>query len=103
MKNNRFNFTLLLSIALLLLSCGNSTNVSSFVKSIKQIDNTSYVKVFPNLNFSLPLGLAQEPGNNQRWYIVEKNGRIFYFANKNDVKKKFLFADISDSRVDATS
>ncbi len=102
MKNNRSKFTLLFSIALLLLSCGSSTNVASFVKNLKRIDGISHVQVFPNLNFTLPLALVQEPDNNNKWYIVEKNGRIFYFANKNNVKEKFLFVDISDSRVDAS-
>jgi hypothetical protein len=91
MKNNRSSFTLLFSIALLLLSCGSSTNVASFVKNLKRVDGISHVKVFPNLSFTLPLALVQEPGNNKRWYIVEKDGRIFYFANRNNVEEKTLY------------
>jgi glucose/arabinose dehydrogenase len=101
MKNNRFNFTLLLSIALLLLSCGNSINVASYIKTLNKFNGVSYVQVFPKLNFTQPLALVQEPGNNDRWYVVEKDGRIFYFANKNNAHEKKLFIDISDSRVDA--
>jgi len=102
MKTNRPQLTLLFSIAILLLSCGNSTNVTSFVKNLNHIPGVNYVQVFPNLKFTLPLALAQEPGNNNRWYVVEKDGRIFYFANKDDVQDKFLFIDLSDSRVDAS-
>jgi len=102
MKNNRTKLTLLLSISLLLFSCGNSTNVVSFVKTLHQLNGVSYIQVFPELKFTQPLALVQEPGNNNRWYVVEKDGRIFYFENKNNTQVKSLFIDISKSRVDAT-
>lgn len=56
-------------------------------------------KVFPKLNFTNPTVLIQEPGNDRKWYVAEKSGKIFVFRNLASVAEKKLFVDISD-RVD---
>ncbi len=102
-KKSNFTFVLLLtSITFLLLACNNSTNSTTFINNLEHLDNIGYIKVFPELEFNQPLALTQEPGNNDRWYVVEKDGRVFHFENNNNVKEKTLFIDISNSRVDAS-
>ena len=59
------------------------------------------VRVFPNLSFDKPLAMLQAPGNNDRWYVVEKDGRVWSFENQPDVRTKSLFLDLTD-RVDAS-
>ena len=38
-------------------------------------------RVFPTLTFRQPVGMFQEPGNNARWYVIEKTGAIRVFNN----------------------
>jgi uncharacterized repeat protein (TIGR03806 family) len=38
-------------------------------------------RVFPSLTFDQPIALLQEPGNNDRWYVVEKTGAVRVFNN----------------------
>lgn len=37
------------------------------------------VPAFGGMKFDQPLGLVQAPGNDRRWYVVEKGGRILTF------------------------
>jgi uncharacterized repeat protein (TIGR03806 family) len=38
-------------------------------------------RAFPALTFTQPIALLQEPGNNARWYVVEKTGAVRVFDN----------------------
>jgi uncharacterized repeat protein (TIGR03806 family) len=44
-----------------------------------------------------PLALIQAPGDSSRWYLVEKDGRVFRFANTDDVTTRTLFVDLSNA------
>lgn len=59
----------------------------------------SYQRVFPQLSFHNPTTLLQLSGDNKRWYIAEKSGKIYYFENNDQVGKKTLYLDIRE-RVD---
>lgn len=53
-------------------------------------------KVFGNLSFAQPLAMLQAPGNNDRWYIVEKGGRIYWFDARDDnTSTRYLYIDLS--------
>lgn len=57
---------------------------------------------FPNLAFSEPLALLQAPGDNTRWFVVERGGRVLVFPNSSAVTRAqaTTFIDIQ-GRVDA--
>jgi len=57
-------------------------------------------RVFPALSFDQPLLLLQAPGDDARWYVVEKTGRVHTFAAAEDVASAEVFVDIRD-RVEA--
>ena len=42
-------------------------------------------RAFPNLGFTQPLALLQAPGDDTRWYVLEKTGRVRTFANAANV------------------
>jgi uncharacterized repeat protein (TIGR03806 family) len=41
--------------------------------------------VFANLPFTQPLGLLQAPGDDSRWFVVERGGRVGVFVNTANV------------------
>jgi uncharacterized repeat protein (TIGR03806 family) len=45
----------------------------------------AFERVFANLPFTQPLGMRQAPGDDSRWYVMERAGRIRAFANDPDV------------------
>lgn len=58
---------------------------------------------FPALRFEYPVAAKQAPNNQNRWYIVEKRGRILSFPNQADATQANIltFVDLIASRVDA--
>jgi glucose/arabinose dehydrogenase len=69
----------------------------------RQVDfagKVSYQQVFTRLSFNNPTTLLQQPADNSRWFLLEKSGKVYYFANDPMATEKSLFLDISDSRVD---
>ena len=50
-------------------------------------------QVFPGLTFDSPVLFLQAPGNNDRWYVVERGGKVLTFTTANPVPT--TFADIS--------
>lgn len=53
-------------------------------------------RVYPALRFDQPLLILQAPGDDSRWYVVEKPGRVLTFENREDVTTAEVFIDISD-------
>ena len=53
-------------------------------------------RAYPRLSFSLPVGLAQAPGNNRRWYVLEQAGVIRQFRNVADPAVSRVVLDITD-------
>jgi glucose/arabinose dehydrogenase len=52
-------------------------------------------RVFSQLTFNLPVALMQAPGDNSRWFIVEKLGVVRVFDNDPSVSSSSVFIDIS--------
>ena len=53
-------------------------------------------RVFPNLpNFTQPVAMLQEPGNNARWYVVQKTGSVRVFDNTANVSTTSQFVNIA--------
>lgn len=40
------------------------------------------VERFPDVKPNVPTGLVQRPGDNTRWYVLERGGRILHFPNR---------------------
>ncbi len=57
-------------------------------------------RAFPNLSFNSPVALLQAPGDESRWFVVEKGGRVLVFDNAEDASLTQTFIDIGD-RVNA--
>ncbi|MDH5328031.1 MAG: PQQ-dependent sugar dehydrogenase [Gammaproteobacteria bacterium] len=73
---------------------------SSIATATEQSEsNISYDLAFNYLSFNNPTYLLQEPSNGQRWFLTEKSGIVYSFANAADTKVKNVYIDIS-SRVD---
>ncbi|HEY8520605.1 MAG TPA: PQQ-dependent sugar dehydrogenase [Gammaproteobacteria bacterium] len=56
--------------------------------------------VFASLSFDQPLGMLQAPGDDSRWFVLEKTGRVRVFANRPDVATASTFISLN---VDAAS
>ena len=52
-------------------------------------------RVFPNLTFTQPIAMLQEPGNAARWYVVQKTGQVRVFDNTANVATSRVFIDVS--------
>ncbi|GIX22424.1 MAG: hypothetical protein KatS3mg121_1207 [Gammaproteobacteria bacterium] len=60
-------------------------------------------RVFPNLNFNQPLGLLQAPGDDTRWYVLEKPGTVYWIDAGNDQTNiRNVYIDLS-GQVNANS
>lgn len=51
---------------------------------------------FSALTFQEPVGMFQAPGDNSRWFMLEKIGRIVMFDNDDAVTATNMFADLTD-------
>lgn len=88
-------FTLLVFISC--ISCGEKPGAPPSSK--KPEPRISYQKAFQKLSFNNPTTLVQFKGDDSRWYLAEKAGRIYHFSNDPAVDSKTLYLDISE-RVD---
>jgi uncharacterized repeat protein (TIGR03806 family) len=52
-------------------------------------------RVFPNLSFTQPIFMLQEPESGARWYVVEKGGVVRVFDNNANASTSRVFLDIS--------
>jgi uncharacterized repeat protein (TIGR03806 family) len=52
-------------------------------------------RVFPNLSFTQPIFMLQEPESGARWYVVEKGGVVRVFDNNASATTSRVFLDIS--------
>lgn len=74
------------------LACSDK---SSEITQAPATVSVTHQRVFPKLSFNNPTTLLQFKGDNSRWYITEKAGRIYYFDNDDNTDKKHLYLDIS--------
>ena len=51
-------------------------------------------RVYGNLSFNEPVDMRMAPGDSRVWYLAEQSGRIFRFANEQNVSERVLFADL---------
>lgn len=56
-------------------------------------------QVFTGLTFTYPMGMMQAPGDNSRWFLLEREGIVRVFANDPLVSTSSAFIDIH-SQVD---
>ena len=53
-------------------------------------------RVFPSLpNFTQPIALLHEPGNDARWYVVQKTGSVRVFDNTPNVATTRQFINVA--------
>ena len=52
---------------------------------------------FASLGFNQPTTLLQAPGDDTRWFVTERPGRVYTFANDTNVTEESLFIDISST------
>lgn len=57
---------------------------------------------FPNLTFIQPIAMVLAPNSNNRWYVIEKPGRVLSFANDSTTSQATPFIDLS-AQVDSRS
>lgn len=57
-------------------------------------------RAYPGLTFSQPVALVHPPGDDSRWFVLEKAGRLYMFANNASAATATLSADLA-ARVDA--
>lgn len=60
-----------------------------------EITSVTLEHVYPALQFQYPLLARQAPGDDTKWYVMEKRGTIQVFENKNSAKTKKVVVDIS--------
>jgi glucose/arabinose dehydrogenase len=53
-------------------------------------------RVFPQLEFDLPVGLLQAPGDASRWFVLEQRGVVKTFPNVPNPPAATVMLDISD-------
>ncbi|MEJ0037587.1 MAG: PQQ-dependent sugar dehydrogenase [Gammaproteobacteria bacterium] len=58
--------------------------------------SVSATRVFPNLTFQSPTLLLQAPGDDTKWYVLQKNGVVLTFANSNATTSASTFVDLRD-------
>ena len=47
-------------------------------------------RVFPNLTFTQPLAMLQAPGDDSRWFVVQKTGTVRVFDTANPTASNFI-------------
>lgn len=57
-------------------------------------------RVFPNLNFYLPVTMAHPPEDTSHWYLIQQGGQVIRFANENNVSETEVILDLSESIID---
>ena len=58
-------------------------------------------RTFANLSFAEPVGLVQAPGDNTRWFVLERGGVIRVFSNSPTVTTSSVFLDLRSRINDA--
>lgn len=72
----------------------------TLISAHDSLDRVGYQRVFPALSFAAPTLLLQRAGDDSKFYMLEKSGRIYAFENRQGVREKSLYLDISKDRVD---
>ena len=100
MQNSTKILTLLIVTAVVLSGMLVACKPSPDSRQNDLTGKIAYQRVFPGLSFNNPTALLQQSGDSSRWYLLEKSGKIYFFAGTDNAKEKSLYLDISDERVD---
>lgn len=60
-------------------------------------ESFQFVDKFPNIVLDTPTGLFQRPGDNTRWYVTERGGRVVWFDNDPAAAEVHVALDISEN------
>ena len=81
----------------LFAGCGGGGSESSVVTGPPPVAVTPTITsqaVFTNLSFDQPVALKQAPGDPSRWFVVEKGGIVWVFADDQNTSSASIFFDI---------
>lgn len=78
MKTAAFGLTLVLLLPL--WACGGGNGSDTKTSPSPSATSVSLTRAFPSLTFSQPTALVQRPGDDARWYLLEKGGRVLTFT-----------------------
>ena len=56
----------------------------------------SVERAFPNLSFTEPVAMLQAPGDDSRWFVIERSGVIKVFDNNPSAQTTSTFVDLRD-------
>lgn len=77
-------------------SSGSASSSSSSTSSSSSSSALTLSDAFPNLTaFTEPVFAVQAPGDNTRWFVVEKQGVVRVFSNAANVSSASVMLDIS--------
>ena len=95
-----FGFTSIAAVCITLQACGSSNDNGGTppVSDPPLLEVTvTTEQVFSSLPaLAQPLAMVQAPGDNSRWFVVERAGRVLVFDNREDVGGSDVFVDIRD-------
>jgi glucose/arabinose dehydrogenase len=83
--------------ATLLTACGGGSSGAGVVVGPPPMATTPTIDtqaVFTNLSFNQPVALIQAPGDSSRWFVVEKGGIVWVFANDQNTTSASIFLDL---------
>lgn len=89
-----------MALVIMALMCFNTRVALAQSPASDKIKHLNYEHAFKGLKFNQPTLMLQQPRNNNRFYLLEKSGRIYYFPNKKSTTEKQLYLDISQQKVD---
>lgn len=94
----------LTTVCLLLSACGGRSSDGQIVQPPPGPTGPPTVltqQVFANVALSFPTAMAQAPGDDSRWFVPERSGRIIVFDNDLQNATGSVFLDIT-GRVDSS-
>jgi glucose/arabinose dehydrogenase len=87
---------------LVITACGSDGSNLDITPDINPSLVIKLERAYPDLSFNRPVSLLSKPDSNDRWYVVEQGGRIFWFDATDEntaVKNTYLdFSGVVDDR-----
>ena len=93
MQRNLLTSGLLLSVILSLIACGGGSSRSDSLITVE--------RAFSKLTLTNPIAMYQPPGDDTRWFLIEKGGKVLMFNNDDAVASVSVAADFGNT-VDET-
>ncbi|MCK5351686.1 PQQ-dependent sugar dehydrogenase, partial [bacterium] len=94
MKRTFLTAGLVLFVIFSFMACGGGSSRTS--------GSITLERAFPSLTFTHPISMNQPPGDDTRWFLIEKGGQVLMFSNDDAAAAVSFSADLS-SMVDDTS